>query len=111
MYTVPQLMKGKPRVIGFLVQKEIKFLGDALARPARPFVAILGGAKVSDKIGVIESLLGKCDTVLIGGAMAFTFSAARGGKVGNSLCERDKTDLAKDLIGKAGGKLLQEVRA
>ncbi len=105
MYTVPQLMKGKPRVIGFLVQKEIKFLGDALARPARPFVAILGGAKVSDKIGVIESLLGKCDTVLIGGAMAFTFSAARGGKVGNSLCERDKTDLAKDLIGKAGGKL------
>jgi phosphoglycerate kinase len=105
MYTVPQLMKGKPRVIGFLVQKEIKFLGDALANPARPFVAILGGAKVSDKIGVIEALLGKCDTILIGGAMAYTFSAAQGGKVGNSLCERDKTDLAKDLIAKAGAKL------
>jgi len=105
MLTVPQLMKGKPRVIGFLVQKELKFLGEAMADPKRPFVAILGGAKVSDKIGVIEALLGKCDTVLIGGAMAFTFSAAQGGRVGRSLCERDKTDLARDLIGKAGGKL------
>ncbi|MBN1346663.1 MAG: phosphoglycerate kinase [Phycisphaerae bacterium] len=105
MLTVPQLMAGKPRVIGFLVEKELKFLGETMANPAHPFIAILGGAKVSDKIGVIEALLDKCDAILIGGAMAYTFSAAQGGKVGNSLCEMDKTDLAKKLMDKAGGKL------
>jgi len=105
MLTVPQLMAPKACVTGFLVQKELQFLGDTLADPARPFVAILGGAKVSDKIGVIEALLGKCDAILIGGAMAYTFSAAQGGKVGNSLCEMDKTDLASRLIDQAGDKL------
>lgn len=105
MLTVPRNMEGKPRVIGFLVKKELEFLGDTLTSPGRPFIAILGGAKVSDKIGVIEVLLDKCDGILIGGAMAYTFSAARGGKVGNSLCEMDKTDLAASLIDKAGDKL------
>lgn len=105
MLTVPQRMEGKPRVIGFLVEKELEFLGQALENPQRPFVAILGGAKVSDKIGVIQSLLDKCDSILIGGAMAYTFSAAKGGNVGESLCEKDKTDLAKELMEQAGDKL------
>jgi phosphoglycerate kinase len=105
MLTVPQFMEGKPRVVGFLVQKELQFLVEALANPGRPFIAILGGAKVSDKIGVIEALLGKCDQVLIGGAMAYTFSAAKGGKVGKSLCEPDKAELARELMAKAGDKL------
>src|SRR5207253_7165964 len=100
-----QAMQGKPRVIGFLIQKELKFLGEAISKPARPFVAILGGAKVSDKINVIESLLSKCDTLLIGGAMAYTFFLAQGKQVGKSLVERDKVDLAKGLLGKAGGKI------
>jgi phosphoglycerate kinase len=100
-----QAMAGKPRVIGFLIQKELKFLGDAVSRPARPFVAILGGAKVSDKIQVIESLLGKCDTLLIGGAMAYTFFLAQGKSVGKSLVEPDQVELAKGLLAKAGGKL------
>src|SRR6185503_20914691 len=75
------------RAIGFLIEKEIKFLGDALNKPQRPFIAILGGAKVSDKIDVIENLLAKADTILIGGAMAYTFFLAQGKKVGKSLCE------------------------
>jgi len=100
-----QAMAGKPRVIGYLIQKELKFLGDAVSRPARPFVAILGGAKVSDKIQVIESLLGKCDTLLIGGAMAYTFFLAQGKSVGKSLVEPDQVELAKGLLAKAGGKL------
>jgi phosphoglycerate kinase len=102
---VPQLMQGKPRVIGFLIQKELKFLGDAVTKPNRPFVGILGGAKVSDKINVIEQLLGKCDTLLIGGAMAYTFFLAQGKEVGKSLVERDKVDLARQLLAKAGGKI------
>ena len=100
-----QAMQGKPRVIGFLVQKELKFLGDAISNPRRPFLAILGGAKVSDKINVIEQLLAKADTVLIGGAMAYTFFLAQGKQVGNSLVERDKVDLARQLLAKAGGKI------
>ena len=92
----PRRMQGKPRVIGFLIQKELKFLGDAVSNPAQPFVAILGGAKVSDKIEVIEQLLGKCDTLLIGGAMAYTFFLAQGKTVGKSLVEPDKVDLAKE---------------
>lgn len=115
MYAVPKAMKdsGKPAVVGFLVEKEIKYLADTLANPERPFVAILGGAKVSDKINVIDNLLGICDQVLIGGAMAYTFSLAQGGKVGGSLVEKDKVDLAKSLIEKAnsggGDKLVLPV--
>ncbi len=104
-FGAPQAMQGKPRVIGFLIQKELKFLGDAISNPQRPFVAILGGAKVSDKINVIEALLSKADTLLIGGAMAYTFFLAQGKEVGNSLVERDKVDLAKSLLEKAGGKI------
>ncbi|MFN4244381.1 MAG: phosphoglycerate kinase [Tepidisphaerales bacterium] len=104
-FGVPQLMAGKPRVIGFLIEKELKYLGDALNAPQRPFVAILGGAKVSDKIKVIERLLEKADTLLIGGAMAYTFFLAQGKSVGSSLVEPDKVELARDLLKKAGGKL------
>src|SRR5206468_12434263 len=100
-----QILAGKPRVIGYLIQKELKFLGEAISTPKRPFVAILGGAKVSDKIEVIKQLLGKADSVLIGGAMAYTFFLAQGKEVGKSLVERDKVDLAKQLLAKAGGKI------
>lgn len=101
-----------PSVSGFLIEKELKFLGDALNNPERPFVAILGGAKVSDKIGVIDSLLEKVDTLMIGGGMAYTFFKAQGYSVGNSLCEPDKCDLALSLMKKAkekGVKLLLPV--
>src|SRR3954470_18579639 len=104
-FGVPQALQGKPRAIGFLIQKELKFLGDAVSNPVRPFVAILGGAKVSDKINVIEQLLSKADTLLIGGAMAYTFFLAQGKQVGKSLVERDKVELAKQLLAKAGGKI------
>src|SRR5207248_7170397 len=104
-FGVPQLLQGKPRVIGFLIQKELKFLGDAISNPKHPFVAILGGAKVSDKINVIEKLLTKADTLLVGGAMAYTFFLAQGKTVGKSLVEADKVDLAKSLLAKAGLKL------
>jgi len=97
MYTVPVQMEGKPRVTGFLIEKELRFLGDTVTDPERPFVAILGGAKVSDKIGVIENLLNKVDCILIGGAMAYTFFKAAGRKVGKSLCEDDFLDKATDL--------------
>ncbi len=93
-----------PSVSGFLIEKELKFLGDALNNPERPFVAILGGAKVSDKIGVIDSLLEKVDTLMIGGGMAYTFFKAQGYEVGNSLCEPDKCDLALNLMNKAKEK-------
>ena len=101
-----------PSVSGFLIEKELKFLGDALNNPVRPFVAILGGAKVSDKIGVIDSLLEKVDTLMIGGGMAYTFFKAQGYGVGNSLCEPDKCELALSLMKKAkdkGVKLLLPV--
>ena len=106
MVAVPEAMGDKPKVVGFLVQKEIQYLSDVIASPDRPFVAILGGAKVSDKIQVIENLLGICDRVLIGGAMAYTFALAKGGRVGNSLVEQDKLDLAKELIETGGDKLV-----
>ena len=93
-----------PAVSGFLIEKELKFLGNALNNPERPFVAILGGAKVSDKIGVIDSLLEKVDTLIIGGGMAYTFFKTQGYEVGNSLCELDKLDLAKELMKKAKEK-------
>ncbi len=105
MYDVPMLLGAGKRVCGHLVQKELRFLGDTLARPARPFVAILGGAKVSDKINVIENLLPKVDMILIGGAMTYTFYAAKGLSVGKSLCEKDKTELARSLLSKAGDKI------
>ena len=101
-------MPGKAAA-GFLMEKEIKFLGDAVDNPVHPFVAILGGAKVSDKIGVITNLLAKADKIIVGGGMAYTFKAAKGEKVGNSLVEQDKIDLAKDLLAKADGKLVLPV--
>jgi phosphoglycerate kinase len=101
MYTVPAMMEGKPRVIGFLIEKELKFLGETVSNPEEPFVAILGGAKVSDKIGVIENLLDKVDAILIGGAMAYTFFKAQGVKVGKSLCEDDFLDKATALLEQA----------
>jgi phosphoglycerate kinase len=101
MLTVPQLMGNKPKVVGFLVEKELKFLGDTINNPVRPFVAILGGAKVSDKLAVIENLLTKVDRILIGGAMAYTFFKAKGRKIGDSLCEDDFMEKAKELFGKA----------
>lgn len=109
MLAVPQAMAGKPKVVGALVAKEIQYLSDTIANPARPFVAILGGAKVSDKINVIKNLLGICDHVLIGGAMAYTFSLAQGGKTGKSLVEEDKVELAKQLIAEGGSKLVLPV--
>jgi phosphoglycerate kinase len=109
MVAVPLAMAGKPKVVGFLVAKEIQYLSDTIAAPQRPFVAILGGAKVSDKINVISNLLGICDQVLIGGAMAYTFSLAQGGETGNSLVEKDKVELAKELIAKGGNKLVLPV--
>ena len=93
-----------PAVSGFLIEKELKFLGNALNNPERPFVAILGGSKVSDKIGVIENLLEKVDTLIIGGGMAYTFFKAQGYEVGNSICELDKLDLAKEAMAKAKEK-------
>ncbi len=93
-----------PSGVGFLIEKELKVLGDALNNPKRPFVAILGGAKVSTKIGVIDALLDKVDTLLIGGGMAYTFYKSMGYGVGNSICELDKLDLAKELMQKAKDK-------
>ena len=93
-----------PAVSGFLIEKELKFLGEALENPERPFVAILGGSKVSDKIGVIENLLEKVDTLIIGGGMAYTFFKAQGYSVGDSLCEEDKCDLALEIMEKAKEK-------
>ena len=93
-----------PSVSGFLIEKELKFLGDALNNPERPFVAILGGKKVSDKITVINNLLEKVDTLIIGGGMAYTFLKAQGMNIGKSVCEEDKLDLAKELLKKAEEK-------
>ena len=109
MFGVPTAMGGKPKVVGSLVEKEIKYLSGVISSPERPFVAILGGAKVSDKIKVINNLLGVCDKILIGGAMAYTFALAQGGKVGDSLVEPEKVDLAKELIAKGGDKLVLPV--
>lgn len=97
---------GIPTVAGFLMEKEIKFIGEAVEEPKRPMIAILGGAKVSDKIGVIENLIPKADKILIGGGMTYTFYEAKGIKIGKSLVETDKVELAKELIEKAGEKLV-----
>ncbi len=101
-----------PAVCGFLIKKEISIMGKALSDPARPFVAILGGAKVSDKLAVIENLIDKCDTIIIGGGMAYTFLAAKGYGIGKSLFDAEKVDYCKDMMNKAetkGVKLLLPV--
>ena len=105
---ITKYMNG-PCVAGFLMEKEIAYLGSAVENPVRPFVAILGGAKVSDKLAVVRNLLSKVDTLIIGGGMAYTFLAAQGHKIGNSLCEADQMDYAREMIAEAekrGVKLL-----
>lgn len=97
---------GKTVAAGFLMEKEIQFLGEAVNNPKRPFVAILGGAKVSDKIGVIDNLLDKADKIIIGGGMTYTFYAAKGIKIGDSLIEKDKIDVAKKILEKGGDKIV-----
>jgi phosphoglycerate kinase len=101
MVAVPKAMAGKPRVVGFLVEKEIKYLSEAIRNPAKPFVVILGGAKVSDKLPAISNLLPKADAILVGGAMAYTFLAALGKKVGSSKIESDKVADAKKILEEA----------
>lgn len=98
-----------PSAAGFLLEKEIQYIGKAVNDPERPFVAILGGAKVSDKIGVIENLLKVADKVIVGGGMSYTFGVAKGRKIGDSLLEADKVELAKEFIEKAGDKLVLPV--
>ena len=93
--------KGGENVVGYLMQKEIDFLGNAVENPVRPFVAILGGAKVADKLNVINNLLEKCDTLIIGGGMAYTFAKAQGYELGNSLCDDEKIEYCKDMLAKA----------
>lgn len=106
MYAVPQQFPPGARVVGMLVEKELNILQEILGQPQRPFIALMGGAKVSDKIGFIEALLGKVDKILVGGAMAYTFRKSQGQPVGNSLVENDKLDLARALLAKAGDKLV-----
>ena len=104
--------KGGTNAVGYLMQKEIDFLGNAVENPVRPFVAILGGAKVADKLNVIDNLLEKCDTLIIGGGMAFTFLKAQGYEIGKSLCDDEKLDYCKEMMAKAeklGKKLLLPV--
>jgi phosphoglycerate kinase len=106
MVAVPAAMAGKPHVVGILVAKELEVLDRLLSSPARPLVGILGGAKVSDKIGFIKSLLGRVDRVLIGGAMSYTFMKAQGRGVGLSKSETDKLDVARDLLARGQGKII-----
>jgi phosphoglycerate kinase len=109
MVAVPQAMAGKPRVVGLLVAKELEVLDKLLSSPPRPFVGILGGAKVSDKIGFIKSLLARVDRVLIGGAMTYTFMKAQGRGVGASKVEADKLDVARELLALGQGKIVLPV--
>jgi phosphoglycerate kinase len=106
MVAVPRAMAGKPRGVGFLVAKELDVLGQLLSAPKRPLVAILGGAKVSDKIGFIKSLLARADRVLVGGAMCYTFLRAKGRGTGNSKVEADKLDVARELLRLGGTKIV-----
>src|SRR5699024_4951093 len=99
----------KEAVSGFLLEKEIEFIGGVVNNPQKPLVAILGGAKVSDKIGVIKNLINIADYILVGGGMMFTFLKAQGKEIGNSLCEEDKLELAKELIELGGDKLILPV--
>jgi phosphoglycerate kinase len=106
MVAVPAAMAGKPRVVGTLVAKELEILDKLLSAPPRPLVAVLGGAKVSDKIGFIKSLLGRVDRVVIGGAMTYTFMKAQGRGVGASRVEADKLDVARQLLALGQGKIV-----
>jgi phosphoglycerate kinase len=106
MVAVPASMAGKPRVVGLVVAKELEILDQLLSHPRRPFLSILGGAKVSDKIGFIKALLKRVDQVLIGGAMSYTFMKAEGLNVGSSKVEADKLDVARELLGLTKGKIL-----
>src|SRR5262249_40921908 len=109
MAFVPQVMADKPHVVGFLVAKELEILGQLLSNPRQPLVGVLGGAKVSDKIGFIRKLLGLVDKVLIGGAMTYTFMKAQGHGVGGSRCEADKLDMARELLKLGGAKIVLPV--
>jgi phosphoglycerate kinase len=106
MVAVPRAMAGKPRVVGLLVARELDVLGQLLSAPPRPVVGVLGGAKVSDKIGFIKSLLARVDQVLVGGAMTYTFLKAQGRGIGGSRCEADKLDLARELLQLGQGKIV-----
>ena len=105
MVAVPKALAGKPRVVGLLVQKELEILDRLLLNPPRPFVSLLGGGKVSDKIGFIKALLKRVDLVLVGGAMSYTFLKAQGKGIGSSRCESDKLDLARELLALGAGKI------
>jgi phosphoglycerate kinase len=109
MAGVPQVMAGKPRVVGFLVAKELEILGQLLSAPPRPLVGVMGGAKVSDKIGFIQKLIGLVDRLLIGGAMTYTFLKAQGRGIGSSRCEADKLDVARELLKAGGHKIVLPV--
>jgi phosphoglycerate kinase len=109
MYAVPKAMAGKPRVVGFLVAKELETLGQLLSNPPRPLVGVMGGAKVSDKIGFIKAMLGRVDKLLVGGAMTYTFMKALGQNIGNSRVEADKLDVAKELLDLGKGKIVLPV--
>lgn len=102
--SIEAVTKDLPSGAGFLLEKEIKYLGDSMQSPKKPFIAILGGSKVSDKIGVVENLIAKVDKIIIGGAMAYTFLKVKGVEIGNSKFEKDKTDLAKTILEKAAQK-------
>jgi phosphoglycerate kinase len=108
MWGAPKAMQaaGGPAVAGFLVEKEIKYLAEAVAEPARPFVAILGGAKVSDKIKLVSTLLDKVDKIIIGGGMAYTFLKSQGSEIGKSLLEGEQVEPMKELLARAGGKIV-----
>jgi phosphoglycerate kinase len=106
MLAVPQAMEGKPRVVGFLVARELEVLGQLLAAPRQPLVGLLGGAKVSDKIGFIQSMLARVDKLLVGGAMSYTFMKAQGRAIGGSRCEADKLEVARSLLDSGQGKIV-----
>jgi phosphoglycerate kinase len=106
MLAVPQAMEGKPRVVGFLVARELDVLGQLLAAPRQPLVGLLGGAKVSDKIGFIQSMLARVDKLLVGGAMSYTFMKAQGRAIGGSRCEADKLEVARSLLDSGQGKIV-----
>ena len=109
MVAVPKAMAGKPRVVGFLVAKELEIIGQLLSSPPRPLVGVMGGAKVSDKIGFIKSMLSRVDKLLVGGAMTYTFMKAQGHAVGTSRCEKDKLDVARELLELGKGKIVLPV--
>lgn len=109
MYAVPAAMAGKPRVVGFLVAKELDILGQLLSNPPRPVIGVMGGAKVSDKMGFIKSMLQRVDKLVIGGAMTYTFMLAKGLTIGNSKAEADKVDLARELLTLGGDKIVLPV--